>query len=209
METYEFAVIANGIDPEAENFEEAFFAAGCDDATIAFQRGVLILDFAREAKSFAHAVASAIRDVRNAGATVERVEPDSLVSLSDIAKRSGLTKAAVSLYAAGQRGENFPGPITRVTTESPLWDWVQVAQWMRHHHKADLTVDDVLKARIVREFNLLVAADRVRPRRKARAEIEQDLAAYNAYVEKHGSPAKMLHQRKADAGRGHRRAGRV
>ena len=27
---------------------------------------------------------------------------------------------------------------------------------------------------------------------KVRVEIEQDLAAYNAYVEKHGSPAEML-----------------
>ncbi len=27
---------------------------------------------------------------------------------------------------------------------------------------------------------------------KVRGEIEQDLAAYNAYVEKHGSPAEML-----------------
>ncbi len=27
---------------------------------------------------------------------------------------------------------------------------------------------------------------------KVRSEIEQDLAAYNAYVEKHGSPAEML-----------------
>lgn len=27
---------------------------------------------------------------------------------------------------------------------------------------------------------------------KVKAEIEQDLAAYNAYVEKHGSPAEML-----------------
>jgi hypothetical protein len=27
---------------------------------------------------------------------------------------------------------------------------------------------------------------------KLRAEIEQDLAAYDAYVEKHGSPAEML-----------------
>jgi antitoxin CcdA len=27
---------------------------------------------------------------------------------------------------------------------------------------------------------------------KVRAEIEQDLSAYNAYIEKHGSPAEML-----------------
>ena len=28
----------------------------------------------------------------------------------------------------------------------------------------------------------------------AKADIEQDLAAYNAYVEKHGSPAEMLRE---------------
>lgn len=33
---------------------------------------------------------------------------------------------------------------------------------------------------------------------KARAEIEQDLAAYNEYVEKHGSPAEMLRGYLAD-----------
>ena len=27
---------------------------------------------------------------------------------------------------------------------------------------------------------------------KVRAEVEQDLAAYNAYIDKHGSPAEML-----------------
>jgi antitoxin CcdA len=32
----------------------------------------------------------------------------------------------------------------------------------------------------------------------ARAEIEQDMAAYNAYVEKHGSPAEMLRDWLAD-----------
>jgi antitoxin CcdA len=33
---------------------------------------------------------------------------------------------------------------------------------------------------------------------KVRVEIEQDLAAYNAYVEKHGSPAEMLRDYLAD-----------
>jgi antitoxin CcdA len=33
---------------------------------------------------------------------------------------------------------------------------------------------------------------------KVRAEIEQDMAAYNAYVEKHGSPAEMLRDYLAD-----------
>jgi antitoxin CcdA len=38
----------------------------------------------------------------------------------------------------------------------------------------------------------LAEALAVRLAEKVRAEIEQDLAAYNAYIEKHGSPAEML-----------------
>src|SRR6266851_551606 len=111
METFEFTIIASGIDPEAENFEDAFIEAGCDDATIAFQRGMLILDFARESKSFIHALVSAVRDVGNAGARIERIEPDPLVSLTDIAKRTGLSKAAISHYALGHRAVGFPSPV--------------------------------------------------------------------------------------------------
>ncbi len=162
METYEFSIIASGIDPNAEDFENAFFETGCDDATIAHQRGVLVLDFAREARSFSHAIVSAIEDVRRAGATVERIEPDPLVSLSEIAKRSGLTKAAISHYAHGHRGEAFPGPVARVTTDSPLWDWVEVARWLRLRHKADLSRHDLIEARVVRDFNLVIAESKAR-----------------------------------------------
>jgi len=38
----------------------------------------------------------------------------------------------------------------------------------------------------------LAAALRARLAAAARAEIEQDMAAYGAHVEKHGSPAEML-----------------
>jgi hypothetical protein len=34
--------------------------------------------------------------------------------------------------------------------------------------------------------------------KKVRAEISQDLGAYNAYVEKHGSPAEMLREHLTD-----------
>jgi hypothetical protein len=164
METYEFTIIASGIDPEAENFEDAFIEAGCDDATIALQRGVLILDFAREERSFGHAVYSAVRDAIKAGAKIERIEPDPLVSLSEIAKRTGLTRAAITQYALGHRGEGFPTPVARVMTESPLWDWVQVAQWMRHSHKANIDADVVVKARVVRDCNYYISIGRQEPR---------------------------------------------
>ena len=75
MATFEFTITATGIDPERDDLEETFFAAGCDDATVAFQRGMLILDFTREARSFDQALASAVRDVATTGPKFERIEP--------------------------------------------------------------------------------------------------------------------------------------
>src|SRR4051812_19478119 len=122
MNTFEFTIIASGLDPKADDFEALFYAAGCDDATISFQKGHIIVDFAREAPDFVTAVTSALGNVAAAGARIDRLEPDPLVSLTDIAARSGMTKAAISLYSRGERGKQFPAPVARVTSESPLWD---------------------------------------------------------------------------------------
>lgn len=154
MKVYEFSIIASGPNPEADDFEDRFFEAGCDDATISFQKELVILEFAREAKNFAHALTSAFADVLKAGAKVERFEPDYLVSLSDIAARSGLSRAAISLYWKGERGKGFPCPIARVTSESPLWDWVDVARWM--HKNSKLSHEAVLEARMMREANVIM-----------------------------------------------------
>lgn len=130
---------------------------------------MLVLDFAREGRSFSHAIVSALSDVRRAGATVERIEPDPLVSLSEIAKRAGLTKAAISNYAHGHREGMFPGPVARVTTDSPLWDWVEVARWLRRRDKIDLGRRELVQARVVRDLNLVIAEGRTKPHLKAKS----------------------------------------
>ena len=89
-------------------FSRRFYEAGCDDATIAFQNGHIIADFACGAPSLAEAIASAVAAVKKAGAKVERIEPDPLVSLSDMATRAGLTRAAMTNYFKGTRAEDFP-----------------------------------------------------------------------------------------------------
>lgn len=155
MKNHEFTVIASGLDPEDRDFADRFFEAGCDDATISFQKGVIVLDFAREAPNFVKALASALTDVERAGATIERIEPDNLVSMSDIARRTGLSRAAISLYAKGARSEEFPAPVARVTSESPLWDWYEVSRWMLHHDRI-VGLQEVLQARMVKETNLLI-----------------------------------------------------
>lgn len=152
MNNYAFTIIASGLDTEADDFEERFFDAGCDDATISVQKGAIVLEFTREARNFAHALVSAVKAVQAAGAKVEHIEPDYLVSLSEIAGRAEVSKAAVSLYAKGERAEGFPAPVARVTTESPLWDWFEVARWMYRRRTLSLSV--VVEAKIVKEANL-------------------------------------------------------
>ncbi len=63
MKMHEFCIIASGLDPEAEDFETRFLKAGCDDATVSFQKGHIIVDFSCEAESLDDAIASAVGDV--------------------------------------------------------------------------------------------------------------------------------------------------
>lgn len=161
MKDHEFTIIASGLTPNDERFEDCFFDAGCDDATLSFQKCVIILEFHREAGSFAQAVASAYEDVLRAGATVERIEPDHLVSLSEIAERSGLTRQAISLYTRAERGANFPGPVAKVTSKHPLWDWPEVAEWL--FERGTLAREEVVQARVVKEANLQLEASDASP----------------------------------------------
>jgi predicted DNA-binding transcriptional regulator AlpA len=152
MAKYEFSIIASGLNPEAEDFEQRFFNAGCDDATVSFQKGHIIVDFAREAESISKAIVSAVINVEAAGAHVDRVEPDPLVSLADIAARTGLTRAAMTQYSKGQRSQDFPSPVAKVTSDSPLWDWATVAKWLFQHKK--LSREEAINAEAVRAANV-------------------------------------------------------
>lgn len=171
MKTYEFTIIASGLDPEAADFADRFFNAGCDDATIALVKGAIILEFEREARNFSHALVSAMRDVVRAGATIEHIEPDYLVNLSDIAERLRVSKASVSLYAKGERASNFPAPVARVTTDGPLWDWVDVARWS--YRRCTVSLETLVQAKIVRAANSAVSE---KQERRGRSKSERRLA---------------------------------
>jgi predicted DNA-binding transcriptional regulator AlpA len=151
MKTFEFSIIASGLDPDAEDFADRFFEAGCDDATISFQKGHIIVDFARDAASIDAAICSAVECVEKTGAHVDRVEPDPLVSLSDIAARTGLTRAAITNYSKGDRAENFPPPVARVTSKTSLYNWSAVATWLYQHKQ--LPRNKAIEAEAVRVAN--------------------------------------------------------
>lgn len=151
MTDFEFTFLLSGVDAHAEDFADRFFEAGCSDATLMLMRGLVAACFAREAENFGQAVLSAYRDVLKTGARIERFEPDFLVSRMEISKRAGLSKAAVSLYATGERGSGFPSPHARITSSNPLWDWVEVATWL--HRNRLIPRESVINARISRAMN--------------------------------------------------------
>jgi predicted DNA-binding transcriptional regulator AlpA len=156
MKSFEFSIIASGLDPAAPDFETRFFDSGCDDATVSFQKGHIIVDFARDAETLDIALASAIENVLTAGAAVDRVEPDPLVSLIEIAARTGMSRAAMTQYSKGQRGKNFPAPVAKITSDSSLWDWAAVAAWFYRQNKVSLEV--AVEAQIVKEANGAISA---------------------------------------------------
>jgi predicted transcriptional regulator len=155
VKNFSLSIIASGLDVNAADSFERLFEAGCDDATISVQKGLFVIDFDRDANSFKEALVSAIHDVKRAGARIDRIEPDYLVNASDIASRMGATRAAVSLYASGKRGRCFPAPVARVTTDSPLWDWVEVSEWLVQEKK--LSQEAVEEAHLIREMNRVIA----------------------------------------------------
>jgi hypothetical protein len=134
MSEYEFSlVMAGGLEEEATL--EALFEAGCDDATLGQVDGVGYADFIREAPTFGEAVRSAIEQVESVpGLRVVRLEPDDLVTMSEIADRLGRSRESIRLLISGARGPGgFPPPVSHLKARNRLWRWSNVAAWARRH----------------------------------------------------------------------------
>ena len=129
---HSFTLILSGVPDLSEKVVDALYEAGCDDALVGMRDGVVFLDFDREADSFKDAVLSAIADVEGAGiqAKVVRVEPDEIVTMAEIARRTGRSRENIRQYFLGIRGPgDFPRPSGGLTQKSPLWRWTDVARW--------------------------------------------------------------------------------
>lgn len=71
---WRFTIRLNGVDALSDEQIEALFAAGCVDGVPASSCGQAWIDFDREADSLELAMRSAVRDVRQAGLKIARVE---------------------------------------------------------------------------------------------------------------------------------------
>lgn len=131
MPLHEFTMIVEGPDLQDDGVIDALFEAGCDDALIGRTDCTQYLDFGREAETFEEAVFSAIADVESvAGIKVVRLADIGLLSMSDIATRTGRTRESVRLLIAGKRGPGgFPPPVTDPRRRNRMWWSDEVYRW--------------------------------------------------------------------------------
>ena len=151
---HHFVLVLSGVTESTEGLEDILFEAGCDNALIFYKKNTVYLEFDREGASFEEAVFSAIRAVEGTGIgiKVKRIEPDMIVNLSDIAKRTDLSRQLVSMLVSGDRGDGtFPSPISKITSLNPLWSWSAVAKWMFDHNK--LEEEKVWQAYLIEDLN--------------------------------------------------------
>lgn len=136
MRTYQFVLIVEGADLQSDEMFDAVFDAGCDDALVGCSNGVQFVDFDREAPSAGEAVRSAIAALEGLpGITVVRIVGADLLSISDIATRTGRTRESVRLLVAGKRGPGgFPPPATDPRNRYRLWRGNDVQRWFAEHY---------------------------------------------------------------------------
>ena len=146
MPVHHFTLIVEGSDLQSDEHINALFEAGCDDATVGRIDGIQYVDFNRDAPSLAEAIISAVRAIEQVeGAHVTRIADAGLVSMADIAKRTGRTRESVRLLVTGARGPGgFPAPVTDPRSRYRLWRWPDVMQWFSETLGETATVDDHL-----------------------------------------------------------------
>lgn len=137
MTLYEFTIILSpGARPSQPDLEDRLFESGCDDALVCAYGNTVYLQFSREAKNARAAIVSAILDIRHAGFEPQVIEESGVASVSEMAARAGLTRAAINNYLKGVRGgDSFPSPRYGLTTKSPQFSWPEVAKWLYRHKR--------------------------------------------------------------------------
>jgi hypothetical protein len=111
-------------DEDADRLYEAF------DDEIAIEDGPKghFVGFEGEAESFLDAVLDALAKVIELGFEPLAIE-DELVSMADIAERTGRSRQSVSMLVSGQRGRGGFPRAAAGNVRSPLWHWADVAAW--------------------------------------------------------------------------------
>ena len=146
MTIYHFTILIRDASAETENLEDRLFAAGCDDALVCFHNQTVYLEFDRESESADLAIQTALADIKKAGFSSLVLQEAGFASLSEMASRAGLTRAALSNYATGKRSKSFPTPVYGISSGSALYSWPEVADWLHRNGHLAATQLEVAQA---------------------------------------------------------------
>jgi len=102
MPVYEFTMV---LDRDLSDGDyDRLFEAGLDDSSPGSENGHGYIAVTREAPRLLGAIVSAVHDTVRAGLRPVAIEEEDLLTLGQIAERSGRTHESVRLLAAGRRG---------------------------------------------------------------------------------------------------------
>lgn len=147
MAEHTFKLFIAGLGLDDLDTVDRLYEAGLDDALVGWAHGAGLAEVDREAPTLLEAVLTAIRQVESvAGLRVTRVEDDQLVTLAEIAERTGRTREAARQWSEGITRQGFPPPALRADARSKLWRWADVAAWLGDD-------DDAGEARVIAAVN--------------------------------------------------------
>jgi hypothetical protein len=144
MSTYNVALLVEGLDLTDENLDRLFEVL--PDAVPASAGGPVTVTSPVDAHS-AESGVFALADVIAGAfpeAVVVRVDQD-LVSIPDIAERTGRSRESIRLLVEGKRGPGgFPAPVGTVGDGIRVWPWASVLDWFSNALHQDLGEQGVL-----------------------------------------------------------------
>ena len=142
-------------DADTDALVERLGAAGCDDAVVGVGRsGRLALEFTREAEDAAHAVRSAISDVRSAlpEALLIEASPD-LVGLTDVASLLGVTRQNVRKLIVSC---DAPEPVPVHAGRPTIWRLAGVLRRLAREKRYPISLELLEVAEAALQVNLVV-----------------------------------------------------
>lgn len=162
MGTFTVAVVLESIELDDEVLDTMF--RDLPDAVPSDVNGVVTISApvkADDPEAAAHRLIARLRPLLP-GARPVRLDQD-LVSITDIAERTGRTRESVRLLADGRRGPGgFPAPIGTVGDGIRVWPWTVVVDWFRESLGHDLDERGVPPA-VAARVDAMLSNDRTAP----------------------------------------------
>ncbi|WP_433463633.1 hypothetical protein [Spirillospora sp. CA-128828] len=128
MSTYWFELEVGPVSDLEQAAERLYSRCGDGQLSGDEQSGTIL--FSREAPNAIGAILSAIDDSERSGLAVTGVMED-LVTIDDIAEKTGRSAAAVGHWTTGERGPGgFPAPVIHRGSRVKLYSWAQASRWL-------------------------------------------------------------------------------